>query len=98
MLINYFTRLYVGDFPKDGTQILLSPTSKLIVEGTIMTNVVEEIGSGCPVLISKSNHIKPLSRYVTIFGNPKKNLPEYEQDRQEKVLIKVKELHKDEII
>lgn len=98
MLINDFSRLYVGDFPKDGTKILLSQTSKLVIDGTIMQNFVEEIGSGCPVLISKSNHIKPLSYYVTIFGNPKKNLPEYEQDRQKKVLVKVKELHKDEMI
>ncbi len=98
MLIDNYRKLYVGDFPKDGTKILLSPTSNLIVDGTIMQSFVKELDHGYSILISNRNHVKPLSHYITRFGSPKKNLPEYEKDRQEKVLVKVKELHKEEII
>lgn len=101
MLISNFGRLYVGDFPGNvgvDTRIVLSKSSKLIVNGTIIDSSVEDIESGCPVRISRSNHVKPLGYYVNMFGRPKKNIPEPEKEKQVRVLKKVKELHKDEII
>ncbi len=92
MIIKKYSNLYVGSFPKGEIKIILSRTSKLVVDGAIMQISAEDFSNGCPVLLSTSNHIKPLRLYVNRFGNPKKKIPEYEKDRQKKVLEKVKEL------
>ncbi len=101
MLISNFKRLYVGDFfhgKEATTKVILSKSSKLIVDGMIMDPFAEDLDTNFSIMISSSNHVKPLKNYINIFGFPKKNLPSYEKERQEQVLRKVKELYSDGII
>lgn len=101
MLISNFGRLYVGDFLCNGEQIpkiVLAKSSNLIVDGTIMDPSVEDLESNCPVRISRSNHVKPLGYYMNRFGIPNKKIPKPEKEKQGKVLEKVKELYREEII
>ena len=88
MLISDFGRLYVADFmmnKKMQSKIIHSESKKLVVNGTVLHPFVEDVETNTPVLVSNSNHVKPLGYYMNPLGW-KKKIPDYEKQKQQKVI------------
>lgn len=93
MFITRLKKLYIGEFGEFREyKILYSPSSNLIIDGTLLSPFAEDIGTNASVSISSSNHLKRLDYYVGVLGN-KKKVPEYERLKQIKVISKVKSLY-----
>lgn len=98
MVIPRLKRLYIGEFGEfQKYKILSGPSSKVIVDGTILCPFLEDVETNTSVLVSSSNHLKRLDYYIGIFGKPKK-VPDSERLKQIKVINKVKCLYKAERI
>lgn len=94
MLIPKLGKLYVGEFGQfKRYKIIYSPSSRLIVDGALLSSFATDLESDTPITISSNNHLKRLNYYIGITGKPKK-VPEGEKVKQIKVISKVKSLHK----
>lgn len=101
-MISYIKNLYVGDFfsqPKElyskkELKIVSSSSRNLVLDGMVLEPFVYDLKAETSILVSRDNHLKPLSHYVNWLGLPKKKIPAYEKERQQQVLTEIKELKK----
>jgi hypothetical protein len=94
-MISNFKNLYVGEFCDHSdkmVKVVLCDSNNFAPNGVVFSPFAYDLKSNSSILVSNSNHLKPLRHYINFLGLPKKKIPTLEKEKQQEVLAEVKEL------